>query len=63
MIIKEIKRLKRNKDKKYEISQNDKTFIGFQMKCYFEETNNLKKREYDKDIIKNNLKHTNVILN
>ena len=44
------------KEKKYEISQNDKTFIGFQMKCYFEETNNLKKRAYDKDIIKNNLK-------
>ena len=36
--------------------QNDKTFIGFQMKCYFEETNNLQKRAYDKNIIKNNLK-------
>ena len=36
--------------------QNDKIFIGFQMKCYFEDTNNLKKRAYDKDIIKNNLK-------
>lgn len=36
--------------------KNDKTFIGFQMKCYFEETNNLKKRAYDKDIIKKNLK-------
>ena len=36
--------------------QNDKIFIGFQMKYYFEETNNLKKRAYDKDIVKNNLK-------
>ena len=35
--------------------KNDKTFIGFQMKCYFEETNNLKKRAYDKDTIKRNL--------
>ena len=82
---KEIRRLRRIKDKKYKISnnytgnetflirqklkkgrvidcayitgeQNDKTFVGFQMKCYFEETNNLQKRAYDKDIIKNNLK-------
>ena len=36
--------------------QKDKTFVGFQMKCYFKETNNLQKRAYDKDIIKNNLR-------
>ena len=36
--------------------KNDKTFIGFQCKCYFDETKSLPKKAKDKDIIKENIK-------
>ena len=80
----EIMKLRKNKYKKYMITQeytgdetffitqkskkgrvidcayldgkrNDKTFIAYQMKCYFNETTNLKKKARDKDIIKKSL--------
>jgi len=34
--------------------KNDKTFVGFQMKCYFQETNNIDKKFIDKVLIKKN---------
>ena len=80
----EIRKLKRNKYKKFRITKdytgdetflitqkskkgriidcaylkgkkNDKTFIAFQMKCYFNKTKSLKKKARDKKIIKRNL--------
>ena len=35
--------------------RDDKTFIAFQMKCYFDETKSLKQKARDKTIIKRNL--------
>ena len=41
--------------------KNDKTFIGFQCKCYFDETKSLPEKAKDKDIIKENIK--NILIN
>ena len=34
--------------------KNDKTFVGFQIKCYFQETNSIDKKFTDKVLIKKN---------